>query len=191
MDRLTPAILLDAYSMGLFPMGDEDSGEIHWYSPDPRAILPIDGLRVSRSLRRIISRDVFEVTFDQAFEATVLACADRSSTWISGEIVRSYTELHKLGHGHSVECWQEGELVGGLYGVHIGSAFFGESMFHRVSNASKVALYHLVEYLKDHMFTMLDIQFMTSHLESIGAVDVPRSRYLRILHDAVSQESKW
>ncbi|NND71348.1 MAG: leucyl/phenylalanyl-tRNA--protein transferase [Rhodothermales bacterium] len=191
MGRLPPSLLLDAYSQGLFPMADEESSEIYWFSPDPRAIIPLDGLKISRSLRAVLSGNKFETTFDRAFEAVIEACSDRTSTWISDEISAAYIKLHKLGYAHSVECWHDGNLAGGLYGVSIGGAFFGESMFHRVSNASKVALVALVEYLNDHDFQMLDIQFLTPHLETLGAIEIPRPRYLKMLKSAVYNESKW
>ena len=189
--RLTPALLLSAYCQGIFPMGDEDSHEISWYSPDPRAIIPLDGLRVSRSLRASIKRQDFNTTSDLAFEAVIEACANRESTWISQEIVSSYTELFKLGFAHSVETWLDGELVGGLYGVSIGGAFFGESMFHRATDASKIALVHLVDHLNSKKFQLLDVQFLTEHLESLGALEIPRSKYLTQLEEAIESDAQW
>lgn len=188
---LTPSLLLSAYCQGMFPMGDEASDEISWYSPDPRAIIPLDGLRVSRSLQAAIKREKFNLTTDLAFEAVIDACASRQSTWISEEIIRSYTELFKLGFAHSVETWLDGELMGGLYGVAIGGAFFGESMFHRATDASKIALVHLVDQLKARDFQLLDVQFLTEHLESLGAVEILRSTYLKRLNLAIESDARW
>lgn len=184
--NLTPELVLHAYRSGVFPMADEE-GEIYWFSPDPRCILPLETFHVARSLRQVLRRGVFEVRVDTAFDEVMAACADRAEgTWISNEIIAVYQQLHRQGHAHSVESWQEGRLVGGLYGVALGGAFFGESMFARVSNASKVALAHLVERLKHRGFVLLDAQWSTPHLRTFGAVEIPRREYLRRLRAALT-----
>ncbi|MBU0717062.1 MAG: leucyl/phenylalanyl-tRNA--protein transferase [Planctomycetes bacterium] len=184
-DDLSPEVLLAAYVTGIFPMADE-AGEVHWLAPDPRAIIELDGFTVSRSLRAVIRREGFEMTVNQAFPDVIEACADRvEGTWISPEIKEAYGVLHDLGFCHSVEVWQDGWLAGGLYGVAIGGAFFGESMFHRISDASKVALVHLVSRMRERGFTLLDVQFMTEHLRQFGAVEIPRIDYERRLGEAV------
>ncbi|MBV9663051.1 MAG: leucyl/phenylalanyl-tRNA--protein transferase, partial [Actinobacteria bacterium] len=182
---LEPGTLLAAYRAGMFPM--PIGSVMGWWSPDPRAVLPLDGLRVSRSLRRSCSR--YEIRFDTAFARVVEACADpaRPHGWITDDILAAYTRLHELGWAHSVEAWSvdDGELAGGLYGVHINGLFAGESMFHRRTDASKVALVALVDRLRAIGAVLLDVQWRTSHLESLGAVDVPRSRYLELLAAAL------
>ncbi len=184
---LTPTRLLAAYAAGIFPMAD-DNGEVHWLAPDPRAIIELEGLRASRSLRAAAKRGGFEVTIDRDFCSVIQACADRSEgTWISQEIQEAYRELHRLGFAHSVEAWKDGTLVGGLYGVVIGGAFFGESMFHRVTDASKVALVRLVERMRERGFVLLDVQFLTDHLRTLGAVEIPRSDYQLRLGRALRQ----
>ncbi len=182
---LSPEKLLAAYSVGIFPMADDD-GSMHWLAPDPRAIVELEALVVSRSLRAVVRRGEFEVRFDGDFAGVMRCCADRSEgTWISSDILIAYQRLHALGFAHSVEAWQEGCLVGGLYGVVIGGAFCGESMFHKVTNASKVALVHLVQRLQERNFVLLDIQFMTEHLRSLGASEIPRDEYLDRLAQAI------
>lgn len=184
---LAPTRLLAAYAAGIFPMAD-DNGEVHWLAPDPRAIIELDGLRVSRSLRAAAKRGGLEVTIDRDFCSVIEACADRSEgTWISKEIREAYRELHRLGFAHSVEAWKDGTLVGGLYGVVIGGAFFGESMFHRATDASKVALVRLVERMRERGFVLLDVQFITDHLRTLGAVEIPRSEYQLRLERALRQ----
>ncbi len=183
--ELQPDALLSAYASGIFPMGD-DRGEIRWYAPDPRAIIELDGLVVSRSLRTAVRRGVYRVTFNRAFGKVMRACADREDgTWISAEIVAAYTLLHRYGFAHSVEAWEGDALVGGLYGVSLGGAFFGESMFHRATDASKVALVHLVRRMQERGFVLLDVQFMTDHLRSLGATEVPRAEYEQRLGAAI------
>jgi len=182
---LSPDRLLAAYAGGIFPMADEH-GRIHWLAPDPRAVLEPEALRVSRSLRAVLKRGDFRVTADRAFDEVITACADRAEgTWISPQLRRAYRKLHEIGFAHSVESWQDDELAGGLYGVAIGGAFFGESMFHRVANASKVALVWLVGRLSARGFSLLDVQFATDHLRRFGAVEIPRSEYQRRVYDAV------
>jgi leucyl/phenylalanyl-tRNA--protein transferase len=182
---LEPGTLLAAYRSGLFPM-PFDRRRIAWFSPDPRGILPLDGLHVSRSLRRSVRR--FELRVDTAFREVMEACGDpdRPGGWINTTFVDAYERLHELGWAHSVEIVLDGRLVGGLYGVRIGGFFAGESMFHRETDASKVALVHLVDWLRDSGGVLLDVQWTTPHLVSLGAVDVPRGRYLELLSDAVS-----
>ena len=183
---LEPGTLLAAYRTGLFPMPVGRGPRIAWWSPDPRGVLPLDGLRVTRSLRRSARR--YEVRFDTAFDAVVRRCADphRDGGWISSDIIRAYTHLHELGWAHSVEAWQDDRLVGGLYGVGIGGFFAGESMFHDATDASKVALMGLVERLSAEGAALLDVQWTTPHLKSLGAIDVPRHLYLHLLAEAVA-----
>jgi leucyl/phenylalanyl-tRNA--protein transferase len=185
--ELEPEFLLSAYAGGYFPMADPESGQISWYSPDPRTILELNGLRVSRSLRRSLRREDLEVRWDTAFEAVMRACGERPETWISDRIVKAYVELHRLGFAHSVEVWKDGALAGGLYGVALAGAFFGESMFSRVTDASKIALVHLVRRLVERDFLLLDVQFMTEHLRTLGAVEIPREEYLQRLRTALQR----
>ena len=189
---LQPGTLLAAYRAGLFPMGVGPHGAapLGWWSPDPRGVLPLDGLRVSRSLRRSARR--FEVRVDSAFDEVVAACADprRQGSWITPEIAEAYGDLHRLGWAHSVECWREGRLAGGLYGLAIGGLFAGESMFHRETDASKVAVVALVELLArdGDSRRLLDVQWRTEHLAGLGVVDLPRVEYLRRLRSALGCE---
>src|SRR5688500_18795033 len=186
MSGLDPRLLLRGYAAGIFPMADSrDADEIFWVEPRTRAIIPLDHFRVSRSLARRIRQDRFLVTRDQAFGEVIRACADRPETWINDDIERATLGLHAAGHAHSIECWKEGELAGGVYGVRLGRAFFGESMFSRRTDASKVALAWLVARLRVGHFTLLDCQFMTPHLASLGAVSVPRRRYAELLSAAL------
>lgn len=182
------SLLISAYAQGIFPMSMDD-GSIGWFSPDPRGILPLDDFIVSRRLARVVRQGKFEVVVDRAFEAVMRACAaDRDDgTWISEEIIESYIALYRRGLAHSVEAWQNGALVGGLYGVHLGGAFFGESMFHRVTDASKVALVGLVDRLQAGGFTLLDTQWTTPHLEQFGAKEIPREEYLTRLASAMAR----
>lgn len=182
---LTPELLLSAYASGIFPMGVED-GTIAWFSPDPRAIIPLDTFKASRSLRAVIRKGVYRVTVDRAFRQVISACADREEgTWITDEIKTAYARLHDLGFAHSVEAWRGADLVGGLYGVAIGGAYFGESMFHRATDASKVCLVTLVERLRARGYVLLDTQYVTPHLRRFGAVEIPRRTYLQQLRRAV------
>ena len=186
-DHLTPDLLVRAYYAGAFPMADGRRGRIRWYAPDPRAIIPLDAFHVPRSLARTLRRGVFEIRVDSAFAEVMRACADREETWISAAIVRAYTALHHAGLAHSVEAWREGELVGGLYGVSLGGAFFGESMFSRATDGSKVALVALVERLRAQGFSLLDTQFQTDHLARFGAIEIPRAEYERRLAEALTR----
>jgi leucyl/phenylalanyl-tRNA--protein transferase len=184
-EPVTPQLILQGYCLGIFPMADED-GSVYWYSPDPRCILEFDRFRVPRSLRQIIRRATFEVRRDTAFDQVVAACADRpEGTWISPQIRSVCRELHRRGFAHCVEAWQDGKLVGGLYGLAIGGAFFGESMFHHVPNASKVALVALMDHLQQQGFVLVDTQWSTPHLLRFGAVEIPREQYLERLSQAL------
>ncbi|PBN41902.1 leucyl/phenylalanyl-tRNA--protein transferase [Sphingobium sp. D43FB] len=187
---IDPAILLQAYSIGVFPMADDrDAAEVYWVEPKQRAILPLDGFHLSRSLAKAIRRDPFRVTANRAFPDLLALCAqpapDRPSTWINHEIESAYRHLHAIGYAHSVEVWEGEQLVGGLYGVALGRAFFGESMVSRRTDASKVALAWLVARLRYGGFTLLDCQFMTDHLHSMGAVEISQRDYLQLLGAAV------
>ena len=184
---LSSDTLLTAYASGWFPMSVAP-GDVRWYSPDPRGIIPLDGFHAPRRLARTVRQARFELRFDTSFRAVITACADRrdpDGNWIDDEILESYCRLHDLGMAHSVETWQDGTLVGGLYGVALKGAFFGESMFHRTRDASKVALAALVERLRGGGFVLLDTQWVTDHLVQFGAVEIPRRRYLRLLDQAL------
>jgi leucyl/phenylalanyl-tRNA---protein transferase len=186
MSRLDPRLLLQGYASGIFPMADSrDADELFWVEPRTRAIIPLDRFHVSRSLRRTLRSGRFAVTRDHDFAAVITACADRAETWINAELEHAMRALHGAGHAHSIEVWRDGDLVGGLYGVKLGRAFFGESMFSRVTDASKVALAWLVARLKAGNFSLLDCQFITEHLASLGAVTVPRETYVALLAAAL------
>ncbi len=187
---ITPEILLRAYSIGLFPMAESaDDPEIFWVEPELRGIIPLDTFHVSRSLAKRIRQNPFDIRFDTDFEAVIAACAEqtseRPSTWINDTIRSLYSTLHHIGHAHSVEAWEGDTLVGGLYGVSLGSAFFGESMFSRRTDASKICLVHLVERLRERGFTLLDTQFTTEHLKTFGAIDMPKDAYAAMLEKAM------
>jgi leucyl/phenylalanyl-tRNA--protein transferase len=192
--QLTLELLLAAYSQGIFPMAHED-GEIYWYDPDPRAILPLDRFHVARSLARTMKGNRFEVSYNGAFEAVIRACArpglGREESWINEDIMTAYSQLHEFGFAYSVETWLEGELAGGLYGVAIRGLFAGESMFSRATDASKVALVYLVERLKEGGFQLLDVQFMTEHLRRLGAIEISRKEYKRRLAQALQVPARW
>ena len=189
MAPLDPDLMLRAYSVGVFPMADSrDAAKIFWVEPRRRAILPLDGFQMSRSLRKTVRGGMFQVTRDTAFLDVVRHCADRTETWINAQIEESYLRLHDLGHAHSIECWTGGALVGGLYGVKLGAAFFGESMFSLRPNASKVALAWLVARLRVGGYRLLDCQFMTDHLRSLGAIEVSQTDYLALLSSALGEE---
>ncbi|CDN91061.1 leucyl/phenylalanyl-tRNA--protein transferase [Agrobacterium tumefaciens] len=191
---ITVDILLRAYSAGLFPMADSaDDPELFWVEPEMRGIIPLNDFHISKSLAKAMRKKPFEIRFNTAFEAVMAGCAaeapDRPSTWINTTIRKLYTELHQIGHAHSVEAWEGKELVGGLYGVSLGAAFFGESMFSRRTNASKICLVHLVERLRASGFVLLDTQFTTEHLKTFGAIDVPKQDYAKMLDLAVNRPS--
>jgi leucyl/phenylalanyl-tRNA---protein transferase len=184
-------LLVSAYASGWFPMA-VDPGEIRWYSPDPRGIIPLDAFHVPSRLSRVVRAGTFRIQIDRDFDAVIRACAGAErqdgepGTWIDAEIIESYCSLHRAGLAHSIEAWQDGRLVGGLYGVALGGAFFGESMFHRVTDASKVALVALVEHLRTRGYQLLDLQWVTPHLEQFGAVEIPRRTYLKMLEEALA-----
>jgi leucyl/phenylalanyl-tRNA---protein transferase len=187
---IDPELLLQGYRLGIFPMAMEDDS-IQWFSPDPRAILPLEDFHVPHALRRLVRKKVFGTTIDNAFSKVIEACAKREDTWINLEIIESYTRLHELGCAHSVEAWKEGTLAGGLYGVAVGGAFFGESMFHHVTDASKIALVALVEHLCARKFALLDTQWLTPHLQQFGGIEISRNQYLRLLNRAIDLPSKF
>jgi leucyl/phenylalanyl-tRNA--protein transferase len=189
-------LLVSAYSSGWFPMA-LDEGEIRWYSPDPRGIIPLDAFHVPSRLARVLRGGRFRIEIDRDFPSVIRACADVDrndddpGTWIDDEILTSYITLHRAGLAHSVEAWEDDRLAGGLYGVALGGAFFGESMFHRVTDASKIALAALVDRMNARGFTLLDIQWVTPHLEQFGAIEIPRSEYLRRLQDALRIDARF
>jgi leucyl/phenylalanyl-tRNA--protein transferase len=190
--EITPSLLLQAYASGVFPMAEPDDDIVRWIDPLARGIIPLDGLHVSRSLRKQILRGGFHVTIDEQFEHVMRACADREETWISEELIAAYVGLHHRGYAHSVEvCDNDGALIGGLYGVRIGAAFFGESMFSRAASASKIALVWLVARLRAGGFTLLDTQFLTDHLVTMGAVEISRAEYQAHLSRAIRLHSDW
>lgn len=185
---IDPEFLLMAYCNGYFPMADPKTGEIGWFSPDPRAIFELDEFHIPRSLKLTLKKNIFEVRLNERFEEVMRACAKREETWISEDIVQSYLQLHRLGFAHSVETWRDGKLVGGLYGVAVGAAFFGESMFSRARDASKVALVYLAARMKSRGFELLDTQWMTPHLKMLGAKEINRGEYLKRLKKAIGKK---
>jgi leucyl/phenylalanyl-tRNA--protein transferase len=192
--EITPEVLLRAYACGIFPMAESaDDPTLFWVEPEMRGVIPLEGFRIASRLRRTVRSDAFTVTVNKAFKAVIAECAapqaGRDDTWINKRIKDLYEGLHKLGHAHSVEVWQDSHLAGGLYGVSLGRAFFGESMFHRVRDASKVALVHLVARLIAGGFELLDTQYVTEHLRSFGAVEIPRRRYTSLLDRAIRGEA--
>lgn len=193
-NSLTAEALIYAYTSGVFPMAERD-GSIYWYRPDLRAIIPIDTYKPAKSLKPILNRGQFEIRIDTQFEAVMRACAAprvyEEETWISEEIIQAYVELFHMGFAHSVEAYEDGKLVGGLYGVHIGSAFFGESMFMLVSNASKVAFHYLIEILRANEFNLLDTQFMNDNVQRYGAIEIKRAEYERRLSRALLRASEF
>ncbi|MFM7020048.1 MAG: leucyl/phenylalanyl-tRNA--protein transferase [Aquirufa sp.] len=193
-NSLTAEALIYAYTSGVFPMAERD-GTIYWYRPDPRAIIPIDTYKPAKSLKPILNRGQFEIRIDTQFEAVIRACAAprvyEEETWISEEIIQAYVELFNMGFAHSVEAYEDGKLVGGLYGVHIGSVFFGESMFMLVSNASKVAFHYLIEILRANEFNLLDTQFMNDNVQRYGAIEIKRTEYERRLSRALLRASEF
>ncbi len=194
MNILNPRLLISAYCQGIFPMAHDD-GNIYWYDPNPRAIIPLDTFYVPRRLRRTVRKGVFDIRVDYDFRAVMEACArptpDRFDTWISSELIEVYTTLHNHGFAHSVEAWHDGHLVGGLYGVAVQGLFAGESMFSNQADASKVALVHLVERLRRGGFQLLDTQFLTAHLQRFGAVEIPRAAYKARLAQALKVQAVW
>ena len=182
-NMIPPELLLDFYRKGIFPMAVD--GEVRLFSPNPRGIIPLDGFRIPHGTRKTLKDPAWELKLNTAFREVMLGCAERDETWIDEGIFQSYTALHDLGHAHSIEIWRDGSLAGGLYGVQIGGVFFGESMFHRVPGASKVAICRLVEMMRAGGFLLLDTQWVTSHLEKFGAKEIARSEYLDLLNAAL------
>jgi leucyl/phenylalanyl-tRNA--protein transferase len=187
---LTPDLLLHAYSIGVFPMAEQrDDEEVFWVDPKLRGIFPLDQFRISRSLAKAIRRGRYEITVNRAFSQVVAACAAREETWINGDIHAGYQELHALGHAHSLEIWDDTALVGGVYGVSLGAGFFGESMFSRQRDTSKIALAYLIDRLRQAGFCLCDTQFLTPHLASLGAIEISRASYKARLQKALEQEA--
>lgn len=184
-------LLIRAYRNGYFPMAEPEEEAIYWHAPDPRALMPIWDIDFSSNLLRRVRRRPFRMTTDRAFREVMVACADRPTTWISDRMIEAYTELHRRGHAHSVECWQEGALAGGLYGVQVGGAFFGESMFYRVSNASKIALVHLTAMLREAEFDLHDIQYLNEHTERFGGHEIRKQEFLRRLTATRDRTVEW
>ena len=189
-EPLDPILVINAYAQGIFPMADH-SGKIRWFAPDPRAILEYENLYVSRSLRATLGKQVYQVSIDTAFESVMRHCAEREDTWINKSFISTYTQLYHVGLAHSVEAWKDGELVGGLYGVSLGGAFMGESMFSRATDASKVCLVALVEHLKARGFVLHDVQYWTPHLATLGVTEITRKQYERRLRAALRLECSW
>lgn len=190
--ELTPQLLLHAYSLGIFPMSEgRDSRDLFWMDPPMRGIFPLDGFRISKSLGKAIARADYQVTLNRDFEGVVEGCAERDETWISRKIQSAYVKLHEMGHVQSLEVWRGGSLIGGIYGVSLGAAFFGESMFSRQTNASKIALAYLVTHLRNCGFTLFDTQYLTPHLASLGAIEIRRDAYQTLLEQAVVQPEKF
>jgi leucyl/phenylalanyl-tRNA--protein transferase len=187
-DLLQPDNMLRLYASGAFPMADAETGFINWYLPEVRTIIPIDNFNIPRSAKKLIEQKNFEIKFDTDFESVVAGCADRESTWISDELITAYKRLKKRGHIHTVETWKDGKLIGGLYGVTFRGVFFGESMFSKVSQASKAALVALLKHLKEKDFVLLDVQYMTEHLKMFGAVEISFEEYTKLLHKAYVKE---
>jgi leucyl/phenylalanyl-tRNA---protein transferase len=194
MPKLSADDLIYGYMNGIFPMADAD-GSLYWYSPDPRAIIPLETYKPPKSLRPVLNQQVFEVRVDTDFEGVVRGCAAPRSgddtTWISEEIVEAYTNLNKMGFAHSVEVYADNELVGGLYGVSIGAAFFGESMFYRVSNASKVAFHYLIQILKQQGYELLDTQFINDNVRRFGAIEISKAEYIKRLKEALNKKARF
>jgi len=185
-DFLQPGNMLRLYASGAFPMAD-DSGEINWYLPEIRTIIPLNNYNYPRSLKKVIQSGTFEFKYDSDFTAVVNGCADRDKTWISKELIQAYNRLKKLGHVHTVETWKKGKLAGGLYGITFGGAFFGESMFSKSPQASKAALINLIEHLAEKKFVLLDVQYMTPHLKMFGAVEISFEEYTKLLNESCNR----
>ena len=190
-DILCPDLLLRAYEQGYFPMADGVTGKIYWHSPNPRAIFPLERIKMPRSIRQFIRKFGVRFEVNRDFEAVINYCANRSYTWISQEIIDAYIDLHKLGYAHSVETYIDGKLVGGLYGVAIGGAFFGESMFNIVSNGSKAAFYYLVARLRERGYILLDSQYMNDFTKSLGAIEIHEILYFKLLKRALELDCKF
>jgi leucyl/phenylalanyl-tRNA---protein transferase len=188
MDMINADMVLYGYTKGIFPMANQDeNNEIYWVEPEFRGVIPLEGFKVSKSLRQTLRSGKYYVTINKAFEQVMRACGNRKETWISEEIIEVYCQLQEMGYGFSFETWnQKNELVGGLYGIALGRAFFGESMFSTQTDASKVALYCLVEWMKENKFMLLDTQYLTDHLKSLGATEVTKDEYLKLLAEALA-----
>ena len=188
--EITPQLMLKAYARGIFPMAESrDDPELFWVDPKLRGILPLDGFHISRSLARRMLAGGFEVTFDRDFSGVVEACADRDETWINDTIFDLYAQLHQMGYAHSIEVWVKGKLIGGVYGITLGAAFFGESMFSRASDGSKIALAYLVDHLRRTGFELFDTQFITPHLQSLGGIEIERADYHERLESALQHNA--
>lgn len=183
---LTPDIIISAYTQGYFPMAEDKEGDIYWHCPDPRAIIPIEKPRKSKSLKQSIKKYEFEFTKNRDFEYVIRACSDRDDTWISEDIIENYTKLNKMGFAHSIECWSKDEIVGGLYGISIGGAFFGESMFNHLTDAAKASFYYFIDLLKRKNFILLDSQYINPFTKQLGAIEISKSEYLDKLSKALS-----
>ena len=183
--QLEPNFLLSAYANGYFPMPDETGKELSWYNPDPRAIIPMDQFHLSKSLKKKIRQGCYIFRTNTSFKEVMIKCSSREETWIDQNMIAAYSKLHQLGFAHSSEIWMEDELVGGLYGVALGNAFFAESKFHTKTDASKLALFHILEHLSNKGFQLFEVQFMTPHLKSLGAVEIPSAQYLELLNKAL------
>ena len=190
LQQLDPIMVINAYAQGIFPMADHH-GTIHWYAPDPRAILEHDNLHISRSLRATIRKGIYQIRTDTAFETVMRLCSAREQTWINKSFIATYTQLHHAGLAHSVEAWKDDMLVGGLYGITLGAAFMGESMFSHATDASKVCLVSLVHHLKAWGYLLHDTQFLTPHLQSLGVTEIPRAIYEHRLHQALQKQCTW
>lgn len=190
-DLLKPENMLRLYASGAFPMADAETGNINWYLPDIRTIIPLDNYNIPRSTKKVIDEQNFEIRFDNDFEGVLEGCSDRESTWISEELKAAYRRLKKRGHIHTVETWKDGKLVGGLYGVTFRGAFFGESMFSKVSQASKAALAALLKHLKEKDFVLLDVQYITEHLKMFGAIEISFEEYTKLLHKAYGKKCEF
>ena len=190
-ELLEPDNMIRLYASGAFPMADNETGTINWYMPEKRTIIPLNNYNVPRSARKAIEKENFEITFDKDFVDVLNGCANREETWISQDLIDAYKRLKKRGHVHSVETWLEGKLVGGLYGVTFRGAFFGESMFSQLSEASKAALIALIKHLVEKKFLLLDVQYMTEHLRMFGAVEISFEKYAELLHQAYTRECEF
>ena len=186
--QLSPQILIKAYSLGMFPMADVETGQISWYKPDPRAIIPFEKFHVSRSLRKLINKQKYRVTYSTAFDDVMKHCSMREDTWISDGLIKSYSRMHRIGAAQSVEIWDDNELVGGVYGLNMGAVFFAESMFYKRANTSKLALFFLLEKLKESGFILLECQYLTEHLKSLGAEEISDDKYQGILQEGISMD---
>jgi len=190
-ELLRPENMIRLYASGAFPMADAETGNINWYLPEIRTIIPLDSFNIPRSAKKLIEERTFEIKIDSNFEGVLEGCSDRESTWISEELKSAYKRLKKRGHIHTVEAWKDGKLVGGLYGVTFRGAFFGESMFSKVSQASKAALVALLKHLKEKDFVLLDVQYMTEHLKMFGAVEISFEEYTKLMHKAYAKECEF